>query len=39
MVTEKELNWGLSVSPEGEKILFPQVDYIHSDLRLVEDFR
>ena len=36
---ERPLNWGLSASLDGLQILFPQVDYTHSDLFMVENFR
>lgn len=35
----KPADLGLEVSPDGRYLLFAQIDYAGSDLKLVEDFR
>ena len=39
MKTEKPVDLGLAVSPDGRKLLFTQLDYSGQDLMLVENFR
>jgi Tol biopolymer transport system component len=36
---EKSLDLGITVSPDGQTVLYTQIDYEGSDLMLVENFR
>jgi hypothetical protein len=37
--TDKKLDLGLTVSPDGRYLLFSQIDYLGSNLMLLENFR
>ena len=38
-ITERQMSYGLSVSPDERWILYAQWDQVGSDLMLVENFR
>ena len=39
LTLERQLGWGLAVSPDGRTILYSQLDDAGSELMLVENFR